>query len=295
MTITTQVKALLYLIEDPDHQVYQHVKQEILTFGSKIIPILQHVLDRTKNCLMQERIEDILQEIHFQKLQKNFERWSKNDRHDLSKGILLLCTYQYPDIDLEWLKGQLISISHEINYAIEREDNPQKIMKIFNRIFFDNYGFKVLNTEGLIYQYYYPHNVMTARKGEVISLSALYMMLATSLKLPICMMRLPENKSVLAYLGNTTSPNPYNPTTNVAFYMDMTMSGQMISQPEVLCRFFNNVETSNTEAYLTPLEPNDVLGMIIESLLQFHRNQKIVNADQKIEELEVLLDIVLRG
>jgi len=295
MTVTTQVKALLYLIEDPDHQVYLHVRQEILAFGSKIIPTLQQVLDKTKNELMEERIEDILQEMHFQKLQKNFKRWINEDQHDLSKGILLLCTYQYPDIDLEWLKGQLISISHEINYAIEREDNPQKIMKIFNRIFFDNYGFKVLNTEGLIYQYYYPHNVITARKGEVISLSALYMMLAASIKLPICMMRLPENKSVLAYLGNTTSPNPYNPTTNVTFYMDMTMNGQMISQPEVLCRFFNNVETSNTEAYLTPLEPNNVLGMIIESLLQFYRNQKMVNANQKIEELEVLLDIVLRG
>lgn len=295
MTVTTQIKALLYLIEDPDHQVYQHVKQDILTFGSKIIPTLQQVLNKTKNCLMQERIEEILQEIYFKKLQKDFKHWIKTERHDLHKGILLLCTYQYPDIDIEWLKEQLISISHEINYAIEREDNPQKIIKIFNRIFFDNYGFKVLNTEGLIYQYYYPHNVITARKGEVISLSALYMMLAASLKLPICMMRLPENKSVLAYLGNTTTPNPYNPTTNVTFYMDMTMNGQMISQPEVLCRFFNNVETSNTEAYLTPLEPNDVLGMILQSILQFYRNQKMVNADQKIEELEVLLDIVLRG
>lgn len=295
MTVTTQVKALLYLIEDPDHQVYQQVRQDILAFGSKIIPALQQVLNKTKNCLMQERIEGILQEIHFQKLQKDFKHWIKTEPYDLHKGILLLCTYQYPDIDVEWLKEQLISISHEINYAIEREDNPQKIMKIFNRIFFDNYGFKVLNTEGLIYQYYYPHNVITARKGEVISLSALYMMLAASLKLPICMMRLPENKSVLAYLDNTTSSNPYNPTTNVTFYMDMTMNGQVISQPEVLCRFFNNVETSNTEVYLTPLEPNDVLGMLLQSLLQFYRNQKIINANQKIEDLEVLLDIVLRG
>ena len=42
MIATVQIQALVKLIDDPDDQVYAHVKEEIKKCGAEVIPFLEH-------------------------------------------------------------------------------------------------------------------------------------------------------------------------------------------------------------------------------------------------------------
>ncbi len=292
MTSSTKIKAMLYLIEDPDPQTYHQIKPRVIDLGTPIIPTLLRITDQTTSGLVETRIEDIIKQIRFEKLQQQLKEWVQSGSQELDKGVFLFCTYQYPNINLTLLEEQVTSIGYEANYAIESLECPQKIIKTLNRIFFDTYGFRILNHVGVIHPYFYPSHVLRARKGEAIALGIIYLLLSRCLNLPISMLRLPENKFILAYYLPNTTPNAFNPTANVLFYIDMHTNGYLMQQPEVLYHFFNTVNMSASEAYLSPLENRGIVALLIQNLLEFYDSTEEV---QKVDELEILLDIVLRG
>ena len=93
--MTSQLNALIDLLDDPDEKVYVQIKGELMTYGEEIIPMLENTWENTLNKLIQERIEYLIHDIQFNDLLSSFEKHFKASNPELLKAALLIAKYQY--------------------------------------------------------------------------------------------------------------------------------------------------------------------------------------------------------
>ncbi|NLO03443.1 MAG: hypothetical protein GX126_14180, partial [Bacteroidales bacterium] len=60
-----RLEALINLLDDPDHQVYETVEKELLKQNHKIIPALEDKWETSFDETCQDRIENLIQNLHF--------------------------------------------------------------------------------------------------------------------------------------------------------------------------------------------------------------------------------------
>lgn len=63
MTISTEIQALIALLDDSDPEVFDHVAARLLSYGPMVIDQLEDAYTSISNPVMQERIEDIIHQI----------------------------------------------------------------------------------------------------------------------------------------------------------------------------------------------------------------------------------------
>ncbi|HET7818190.1 MAG TPA: hypothetical protein VFL70_02680 [Bacteroidia bacterium] len=52
-----ELNALLSLLDDPDKNVYQHVREKLLSIGNEAIPALENVWENSFDVTMQTRLK----------------------------------------------------------------------------------------------------------------------------------------------------------------------------------------------------------------------------------------------
>ncbi len=77
MQSTSEITALLRLIDDPDDEVFDTVASKLFHYGREIIPNLEQLWEVTTDESIQERIELLIHRVHFHDLQQDFLEWSK--------------------------------------------------------------------------------------------------------------------------------------------------------------------------------------------------------------------------
>ena len=77
---TSQIKALIRLVEDPDEIVFGHVRDKLLEHGQPILPFLEEQWeDGELGILFQKRIEDIMHSIQFEECKSKLVDWVNGD------------------------------------------------------------------------------------------------------------------------------------------------------------------------------------------------------------------------
>ena len=97
----SELQAMIMLLEDPDEEIFNSIRDRLLSFGSSVIPDLESIWENTFNNVLQTRIEDIIQTIQFTAVKEELRLWASTGGSDLLSGTLLVSRYQYPDLDEE--------------------------------------------------------------------------------------------------------------------------------------------------------------------------------------------------
>ncbi len=108
-----ELKALISLLEDNDSQILEHVESKILSIGKPIIPLLEDTWTGSFDAKLQRRIEDILHVLQFGLLKEKLQNWYENQQDDLLKGLWILSTYQYPDLEYSELQVKIEQLYFE--------------------------------------------------------------------------------------------------------------------------------------------------------------------------------------
>ena len=69
------INSLIQLLDDPDKDVYDKVKDKLLEYGATIIPKLEYVWQENDKSLIQSRAEEIIQQIQFKSLFYHLQHW----------------------------------------------------------------------------------------------------------------------------------------------------------------------------------------------------------------------------
>ncbi|MDD2982890.1 MAG: transglutaminase-like domain-containing protein [Crocinitomicaceae bacterium] len=285
------VQALIQLIDDPDDHVYEHVHDQLKSFGSEAIPYLEESWEYTTyGLLFQNRVENLIHEIQVETIHEMMKAWIYSEEKDLLEGALILCRYQYPGIDTDAVKLEI----ERIRKAIWIEMNPNQTsfekIKTFNHVFFEQNCF-----EGDSKNYHSPLNsfvntVLQARKGNPLTLSLIYSVIAQSLKLPVYGVNLP-NHFVLAYMdehaihASSGKESPYG----VLFYINPFSKGSIIQEADIQ-QFIAKLNLKERREYFEPCPNTQIIKRMILNLMAAFQQSGNVRKVNELSEIKKLFD-----
>ncbi len=112
---TTEVNALITLIEDPDEAIYLQVRSALKSYGEQIIPHLEYYWELNDfGPLFQTRLEELINTIQYESVYDRLKRWKQSEDKDLLEGALIINRYGYPGCDEEELRRKIMRVRQDI-------------------------------------------------------------------------------------------------------------------------------------------------------------------------------------
>jgi regulator of sirC expression with transglutaminase-like and TPR domain len=276
----SELKALISLLDDDDHQVINHVEDKIKSIGQDIIPLLETEWESNLNPDVQRRIEDLIHVLQFELLQQRLQFWLENEQEDLLKGLWLVATYQYPDLELVKLKQDLEQIYYEAWLEFKPDAHPFDQVKLLNSVLFGKLKFGA-NTKN----FHSPSNsminiVLDSKKGNPISLCAVYMLVAQRLKMPVSGVNLP-NLFILTYKDNN----------HQQFYINAFNRGLIFSKDDIN-NYVAELRMSPQESYFQPCDNAEIVRRSLRNLMNSFEK---IGDHIKSDEVKTLLQCLSAG
>ena len=276
----SELKALVSLLDDEDGGIISHVEEKIKSLGQEIIPFLETEWESNLNPLVQSRIEDLIHVLQFELLQDRLVDWIDKEQDDLLKGLWLIATYQYPDLEYLKLKQDLEQIYYEAWLEFKPDVHPFDQVKILNSVLFSKLKFGA-NTKN----FHSPSNsminmVLESKKGNPISLCAVYMLVAKKLKMPIYGVNLP-NLFILTYIDST----------HQQFYINAFNRGLIFSRDDIN-NYVAELRINPQESFFEPCDNAEIIRRSLRNLMNSFEK---IGDHNKSEEVKTLLHCISNG
>tara|TARA_R110002050_G_scaffold200591_1_gene335562 strand:+ start:115200 stop:116072 length:873 start_codon:yes stop_codon:yes gene_type:complete len=283
-----EINALIRLLDDPDEDIFGHIKNELKSFGADVIPELESHWEKNRlGILFQSRVENLIHEIQYGSLEENLLFWWESDKPDLLEGVTLVSNYKYPELTTDEINQRISIYTQEIWLEINDYLTALEKIKLINHFIFDVHGFTG-NVAGFHdHQNSFLKDVLESKKGNPLSLSILYILIGRQLDLPIYGVNLPRH-FVVAYL------DPYQLTTPiedspVLFYINPFSNGDVFG-PEELSQFLEKIDVPEKEEYFKPCDSKVMLTRLLNNLIYSYNKKGELQKSQEIKRLLLLLN-----
>jgi regulator of sirC expression with transglutaminase-like and TPR domain len=277
MMNNNEIKALVYLLDDEDGEVTQHVEQRILSLGSTAIPYLEAEWESNFNPVVQHKIEDLIHELQFSLFEERLLNWKNGGAMDLLEGMWILATYHYPDLEIDKLKATIHQLYTDIWIQFQDEMSPVEKIKRINSIFFGLHKFAA-NTKN----FHSPTNsminvVLESRKGNPITLCTIYLLIAQRLNLNVYGVNLP-NLFVLTYKDE-----------DIQFYINVFNKGIVFSRSDI-DHYIAQLNIKPKDLFYQPCTNLEIVQRVLRNLIFSYEK---TGDQEKVKELNNLLNKTL--
>jgi regulator of sirC expression with transglutaminase-like and TPR domain len=280
----TEVNSLIRLLDDPDNEIYDHVHEKLLGYGSEVIAYLETAFEQAFDAVQQERIANLVHEIQFGSLKTDLQLWHQSGAFDLLQGILIINRYQYPDLDEQRVINQVESIKRDIWIQMMNEASPKEQIKLINHVFYNIYGFSGNTSNHLDPQNSYLSQVLETKKGNQISLAIIYSIIAQKLDIPVYGVNLPQH-FILAYVDESMETNFEG---GILFYINAFNKGFIFGRRDV-DMFLKQLNLKFDKQFYEPCSNTDIIKRVIRNLVSAYEN---LGSAEKVGELNELLGIL---
>ncbi len=271
----TEIRALISLLDDDDHEIQSHVSAKIRSMGGYVIPFLETEWEKSglSNPIFQKRIEELIHNLQFESVKERLSNWVEGGSIDLLEGMWIIASYQYPDLSLEKLKTEIEQIFYEVWIEFKPDMHPTDQIKVLNSVIFDKLRFGP-NTKNFHSAANSMLNiVLETRKGNPISLCTIYMLIAQKLGLPIYGVNLP-NLFVLTYKSEV-----------VQFYINVFNRGLVFYKADI-DNYIGQLNLKTSEIFYNPCTNIDIIKRVLRNLaLSFEKTSDT----EKLKEIEALM------
>ncbi|BDC98371.1 transglutaminase-like domain-containing protein [Persicobacter psychrovividus] len=271
-----EFKAMVSLLDDEDLTISGQISDKIMSMGTDVLPMLEQAwTDAPFDSPLQMRVGDILHQLQFIAVTEGMAAWKAGDQKDLLEGLYWIARYSYPDVVLEELRDDIDMIVRAVRHQFNPDGHPIKQVKAINEVLFDQMGFGPNSRN-----FHNPANsminqVLNHKRGNPISLCAVYYLVAKKLGMPIAGVNLP-NLFVLIYPHETTP-----------FYINAFNKGLIFSK-EDLQEYVRHLHIKIDPVYF---EPCSHQAIIIRSLRNLIFSFKKLGDTERTNEVRSLLDI----
>ncbi len=264
-----ELKAVLKLLEDPDPQVYEHVKEVILSQGMGIIGELQLVNHVSENELARKRSQILIKLIEFDSIMNRFKM------HKQDGEIFLLELF----IDLQrWIEPRYADFVQERFKRLERiiwletheTDTAIDKIRTLNRLFFDIYSYKGL-LDPPNWKSFLPAYLLRSYRSSALFLSLFYIALLESVGVFLNPFAAGDY-IILAYSGKDFYQRV--DFTHVHFFIAL-MEEAVILEPSALQQLLREHKAGEAIDILEPLTLPEATALYISNI------QKALEKDNK--------------
>jgi len=270
-----ELKALVSLLED--RSLRDGIENKILELGTDTIPFLEEEWENTFDPGLQGYLEDIIHKLQIELLKERLVEWKQSESDDLIKGMWIIATYQYPDLSLEKLQQDFEQLYYEVWLEHKPEAHHFDKVKFINSVFFGKLKFRA-NTRN----FHSPANsminiVMETKKGNPISLSVLYLMIAQKLEMPVYGVNLP-NMFILTYKNEEEQ-----------FYINAFNRGLIFSREDI-DSYITQINLAPRPIFYEPCSHTDIVIRSLRNLsIAFEKLDDHAKADE-VKELLALIE-----
>lgn len=285
----TEFKALITLLDDNDSEVYSHVSDKLFSLGVEGIPLLESAWETSENQVIQHRLEDLINKIQFSNLKDRLTKWIDKGGEDLLDGALLVAKFQYPELDEFKITQKIDTISKNIWIELNPALSPLEEVHVVNHVFFQLHGFFGEPTQQLDPDLGYLNNVLDSKKGNSLSLSILYLILAQKNDLPVYGVNLPYH-FIMAYSRKHLDREELDANDqekSVMFYINPLNKGIAFSRAEIT-HYLEQMKVKTHPKFFSPCNNLEIIRTLIYNQLSCYDQNG--NAD-KAHQLKELFDL----
>jgi hypothetical protein len=284
-----EFRALITLLDDNDTEVYSHVSNKLLSLGIEGIPLLESAWETSENQLIQSRLENLINHIQFSNVKDRLIKWIAKDGEDLLEGALIVAKFGYPEIDEFKITQKIESISKNIWIELNPALTQTEEVHVLNHVFYQLHGFFGQQTASLDVNLGYLNNLLDTKKGNSISLSILYLILAQKNDLPIYGINLPYHFIMTYCRKHLTSEElkSNNQEKNVQFYINPLSKGIVFSRIEIT-HYIEQMKLVSHPKFYSPCSNLEIIKTLIYNQLSCYDQ----NGDaEKAHQLKELFDL----
>ena len=190
-----KLEALINLLDDPDETVFKLVEKELLKENDYIIPVLEQKWETSLDTEFQERIENLIQSLQYKQTHNKLKLWldSKSTERNLLSGFWIVDQFQYPDLNLLNIQLKIENIRKKIWLELNNSLTLLEKTTILNHFLFNINGFTINHSNISSPQNCFLSQILESKKGNSVSLSMLYTIIARLLELPAYFIDFPKN------------------------------------------------------------------------------------------------------
>jgi hypothetical protein len=282
-----KLDALIDLLDDPDQTVFELVQYELLKETDEIIPALEQKWESSFDGYCQERIENIIQNLQFKETTRLLEMWLNTDseQRDLLSGFLIIDRFQYPDISPDNIRFKLENIRKKIWLELNNSLTLLEKTTILNHFLFNLNDFSINFKNIHSPQNCFLNQLLDTKKGNPVSISIFYTIMARMLELPAHFIDFPKNPLVAivdAKLAKKVHGNGVH--SDVLFYINPSNKGSITSIKEIEY----HLRTNNylpLQNYTEPKPDVDFLKLLVESLELSYQSVNFMDKKKRIHQL----------
>jgi len=289
VTISTEIQALIALLDDSDPEVFDHVAARLLSYGPMVIDQLEDAYTSIPNPVMQERIEDIIHQIQFSSVLQDLRSWANQEHGDLLTGWLIITRHQYPELDEDAIRTNIARIHKDIWIGINTYLSPLEQMNVVNQSVFSQYGFTTLQQQDDEQRFAYINNMLDAFKGNHFAIGLLYLTLCQQLDLPVYGVCLRTHLILARTKDYVTDFSQIRENRqDILFYINPYNKGLAFGEREIQT-YVKRMQLNEDEKYFIPASNKVILAEYARHLMSFINKP----ADQyKKDDLQTLVDIL---
>lgn len=250
----TEIKSLLSLVDDDDPQVYESVRKKLLDYGGSALQYFPHgaLPGNTAGKRIAE-IRDLIIRSVFKEEFKSLKRTESNDI-DLEDGVFLVARQRYPDLIVKPYLEQLNHYAYELKEKLSSVSDETDILHRTISFFAVEKKFTGNKEDYYNESNHYINKVLDTKIGIPITLSAVYLLVAKRINLPISGIGLP---------GHFTLRFSFN-SSNV--FLDPFNNGKILSRKECE-KMVQNLGFTFTEEYLEPVTNKQIVERMLRNII----------------------------
>jgi regulator of sirC expression with transglutaminase-like and TPR domain len=280
----TEVQALIQLLDDPDEHIFSHVREKLAAAGSMAIPLLENAWEHhALGHVFQERVEDLIHDIHFGHICEELKAWSDSQDPSLLDGWLAISRYAYPDLKAAPIRKFFNKLLKDIWLELHDDLTALERVNVLNHVLFEVYGFSANRKNFHDSSNSFINYVLEHRKGNPVALSMIYLIASRELGLPIEGINLPRH-FVVAYLREHEAQN-HEP---VLFYINPFSGGVVFSGREIE-EFLTEIGVTPMPEYFVPTHNRAIIYRVLNNLKYAYQAEGLMDKVEDIAALQAIL------
>lgn len=283
----TKLGALIDLLDDPDLTVFEAVQQELLKETDKIIPKLEQKWESSFDGECQERIENIIQNLQFKETARLLEEWlvTSSEERDLLTGFIIVDRFQYPDLNRTNIRLKLENIRKKVWLELNNSLTLLEKITILNHFLFNLNEFSINFKNIHSPQNCFLNQILDTKKGNPVSISIFYTIIARMLDLPAQFIDFPKNPLVAivdAKLARKVHGNGVQ--SDVLFYINPSNKGSITSIKEIEYHLRTN-NYQPIKQYTEPKSDIHFIKLLVETLELSYLSVNFTDKKERVQQL----------
>lgn len=230
---TSEIQALIQLLDDPDDGVYQHVREVLMGQGDRVLPWLRserHAYPWAD--LHGQRLDELVHGLHFASLRNRSVSWGFGQERSVLEGAIILEEAVQPGVDSEGIRTAFNKLRRDAWLEMDTSLTTLEQVRLLNHILFEGYGMARLHRrtpqpgDALLGQ------VLLQKKGNPVGIGMLYLALAQSLEMPLFPVQL-RHHVLLCCCDADRIPEKSMAGEDVAFYVNPFGKGGIIAPADI--------------------------------------------------------------